>query len=330
MKSNQRMRILLIKPSSMGDVIHALPVVSAIHRHHPDAEIRWLLQPAWRMLLGGNPAISETVLFPRDKFRGLYGWLGALAWLRILGDWKPDMAIDLQGLLRSALIARISGAPKVIGLSDAREGAALLHGESVKVNRHDHAVRRYLALLGHLEIPQPVAPEFVLPEGHLPAVFNATSPYVVLHPYARGEGKSLDEGMIHAFLRGVTAHPGYRVIIVGRGKPIDDLPKNVEDWSNRTDLLELIGILRASSFSVSSDSGPMHLAVALNPSKTLAIHLWSDPLKVGPFFASSFVWKNGKTSTVSGLDESWRGIGRPPTQLEMEALGHFAVAESIS
>ena len=330
MKSTRRMRILLIKPSSMGDVIHALPVVSAIHRHYPDTEIRWLLQPAWRMLVEGNPAISETVLFPRDKFHGPSGWLRAISWLRILGDWKPDMTIDLQGLLRSALFARISGAPRVIGLSDAREGSTLLHGERVKVNRHDHAVTRYLGVLDHLGIPQPQAPEFALPESHLPAGFDTTSPYVVLHPYARGNGKSLDEGMIRAFIRGVTAQSEYRVIIVGRGKPITDFPQNVEDWSNRTDLLELIGILRASSFTVSSDSGPMHLAVALNSSKTLAIHLWSDPLKVGPFFGSSFVWKNGKTSPVSGLDDSWRGIGRPPTHHEMKALGQFAVAKGMN
>ena len=100
-----------------------------------------------------------------------------------------------------------------------------------------------------------------------------------------------------------------------------DLPGNVEDRTNRTDLLELIGLLRGASFIVSSDSGPMHLAAALHPSRTLAIHLWSDPLKVGPCFPESLVWKGGRISRVADLEESWRRKGRTPSVPEMEDLG---------
>ena len=59
-------RILLVKPSSLGDVIHAIPVVSAIHRHWPETELRWLVHPAWRSLVEGHPGVSGTILFPRD------------------------------------------------------------------------------------------------------------------------------------------------------------------------------------------------------------------------------------------------------------------------
>ena len=166
---NTPRRILLVKPSSLGDVIHALPVVSAIHRHWPEAELRWLVQPAWRSLVETHPGVSGTVLFPREKFRGPAGWIRSLAWLRTLGDWKPDLAIDLQGLLRSALFARFSGAPRIIGLSDAREGARLLHGERVAVSAGDHAVHRYLSVLDVLGIPRPDRAEFELPQGKLPA-----------------------------------------------------------------------------------------------------------------------------------------------------------------
>jgi ADP-heptose:LPS heptosyltransferase len=330
-------RILLVKPSSLGDVIHAIPVVSAIHRHWPEAELRWLVHPAWRSLIEGHPGVSETILFPRDKFRGPAGWLRSLAWLQILRDWTPDLAIDLQGLLRSALFSRISGASKVVGLSDAREGARLLHGERVAVGRDDHAVSRYLSVLDHLGVPRPKEPEFILPEGRLPAGFDASTPYVVIHPYARGEGKSLSEVGIRAVIRGVTSHAAtmltlpqsLRVIIVGRGEALGDLPPQVEDWSNRTDLLELIAILRGASFIISSDSGPMHLAAALHPSRTLAIHLWSDPLKVGPCFPESLVWKNGRLSKVADLDDSCRGEGRAPTEVEMEELGSMAASKSM-
>lgn len=320
---NPPRRILLVKPSSLGDVIHAIPVVSAIHAHWPDTEIRWLILPAWRSLIEGHPGVSETILFPRDKFRGPSGWLRSLAWLGTLRDWKPDLAIDLQGLFRSALFSRISGSSRVVGLSDAREGARFLHGEHVAVNRNAHAVERYLAVLGHLGIPHPGKPEFLLPMGRLPSGFKTADPYLVLHPFARGGGKSLDEGMVRAFARGAE---GYRVVVVGRGDFPRDPTPNLKDWTNRTDLLELTAILRGASFIVSSDSGPMHLAAALHPSRTLAVHLWSDPLKVGPCFPESLVWKNGRIAQVAGLDDAFRDEGRPPTESEMEELGRKAAA----
>ena len=319
-------RILLVKPSSLGDVIHAFPVVSAIHCHWPEAELRWLIHPAWRSLVEHHPGISGTVLFPREKFRGLGGWIRSLAWLKTLSDWKPDLAIDLQGLLRSALFARLSGAPRVVGLSDAREGARLLHGERAIVNRADHAVSRYLSVLDLLGITRPARPAFELPEGRLPEGFSSEQPYVVMHPYSRGEGKSLTPEMIRAFATGASP---LRVVIVGRGDSGNKWPQNVEDWSNRTDLLELTAILRGASFIVSSDSGPMHLAAALHPERTLAIHLWSDPLKVGPCFPESLVWKNGRISRVAELDDSWRAEGRAPSAIEMEELGRLAVAKSM-
>ena len=325
-------RILLVKPSSLGDVIHALPVVSAIHRHWPEAELRWLIHPAWRSLVEHHPGVSGTLLFPREKFRGPGGWIRSLAWLKILSDWKPDLAIDLQGLLRSALFARLSGSPRVVGLSDAREGARLLHGERAIVNRADHAVNRYLSVLDLLGITRPARPEFELPEGRLPEGFSPEQPYVVMHPYSRGEGKSLTPEMIRAFATGASP---LRVVIVGRGYlgAIQvEWPGNIEDWSNRTDLLELTAILRRASFVVSSDSGPMHFAAALHPERTLAIHLWSDPLKVGPCFPESLVWKNGRISRVAELDDSWRAEGRAPSAIEMEELGQLgrlAAAKSM-
>ena len=317
-------RILLVKPSSLGDVIHALPVVSALHARWPEAELRWLIHPAWRSLVEGHPGVSGTILFPRDKFRGPSGWVRSMAWMGVLRDWKPDLAIDLQGLFRSALFARISGAGRVVGLSDAREGACLLHGERARVNINEHAVKRCLAVLDVLGIPRPEAPDFELPQGELPPGFATTQPYLVIHPYARGEGKNLHAGHVHAFLRGVA---GMRVVIVGRGEGIRGLPSHAEDWSNRTDLPQLTAIMRGASFVVSTDSGPMHLAAALHPGRTLAVHLWSDPLKVGPCFQESLVWKNGRVARVGSLDDSWRAEGKSPSEDDMEEIARCAAGQ---
>ncbi len=310
-------RILLIKPSSMGDVIHALPVAAALHKAWPKAEIKWLIHPAFQELLEGHPGLGTPILFPREKFRGLAGWMRSLFWARTLRAWKPDLAIDLQGLLRSALMARCSGATRVVGLSDAREGATFFYSATANVNKKDHAVTRYLAVLDLLGIPAE-KPEFILPEGKLPEDFFLTQPFVVLHPYARGAGKNLTQAQVSAFARALEDVP---VMLVGRGEQMGDLPTNVIDWSGRTTLLELIGILRRAAFIVSSDSGPMHLAVALQPTKTVAIHRWSDPLRVGPWAKKSWVWKNGNLLRVEEITEEYRAPGRTPILEEMYEIG---------
>lgn len=339
---NPPRRILLIKPSSMGDVIHALPVAAAIHEAWPSAEIRWLIHPAFQELLEGHPGLGAPILFPRENFRGVAGWIRSLFWARTLRAWKPDLAIDLQGLLRSGLMARCSGARCVVGLSDGREGASFFYSEAAKVNKKDHAVKRYLAVLDLLGIPAK-KPEFILPQGKLPENFSCaecslhsktsenrflqpstnhqpstTNRFVVLHPYARGAGKNLTQAQVSAF---ASALEGVPVVLVGRGERMHDLPANVIDWSGRTTLLELIGILRRASFIVSSDSGPMHLAAALQPAKTVAIHRWSDPLRVGPWAKESLVWKNGKMGHVNELTEEFRAPGKTPTLEEMREIG---------
>lgn len=310
-------RILLVKPSSMGDIIHALPVVAALHEVWPAAEIRWLINPAFQELINQHPGLGVPIFFPREKFRGMIGWIRSLFWARTLRLWKPDLVIDLQGLLRSALMARCAGANRVIGLSDAREGASFFYAAKAMVSKKEHAVTRYLAVLDLLGIAEP-SPQFILPEGELPVGFSMTEPFVVLHPYARGEGKSLSEEQVVAFCEALKEMP---VILVGQGKKMASLPANVTDWSGRTTLLELIGILRKAAFIVSSDSGPMHLAAALQPCKTLAIHRWSDPLRVGPWSKKSFVWKNGKLLPVAELTETDRAPGRAPSLEEMKEIG---------
>lgn len=310
-------RILLIKPSSMGDVIHALPVVAALHEAWPHAEIRWLIQPAWRDLVEGHPGVTQTISFPRESFRGLKGWLRSLLWARTLREWHPDIAIDLQGLLRSALMARCSGADKIVGLSNAREGASLFYSAVAKVNKKDHAVNQLLAILDIMGIPKPKVPQFILPQGTLPAGFLVPQSFVVLHPYARGSGKELTQEQVIAFAESLNNIP---VVLVGKGKTMSGLPGNVLDWSNRTTLLELIAIFRQASFIVSSDSGPMHLAAALQPAKTLAIHRWSDPLRVGPWFEESWVWKHRMMKKRKELSEEDRVSGVTPTLEEMKMI----------
>ena len=115
--------ILVIKPSSFGDVVHAIPAVAALKIAWPNAHLTWVINPEWAPLLCENPYVDEVLFFPRHEFRGWNGWIKFLAWCQaVVAPRKPDLALDLQGLFRSAWIGRSSGA-NLVGMSDAREGA---------------------------------------------------------------------------------------------------------------------------------------------------------------------------------------------------------------
>ena len=281
-------RILVLKPSSLGDIVHTLPAVAALRAKFPAAHISWTVNPEWAPLLEGNPHLNDTLIFPRADFRGPRGWLRFACWRRALKkQTPPDLILDLQGLLRTALVARAFRGVPVYGLSDAREGAHLAQTRTIPVDPKAHAVERYLALAAATGGTLAGPPEFTLPEGDRPTEKIPAGPFIVLHPFSRGRGKSLSPEAVAAFSR-TADHP---VVLVGRSdEKLSDLPPNVTNLLNKTSLTELLWLLRHAAFVVSVDSGPMHLAAAATD-RLLAIHTWSDPCLVGPYRPAAHVWK---------------------------------------
>jgi lipopolysaccharide heptosyltransferase I len=297
---NQPREILIVKPSSLGDIVHTLPAVVLIKQRWPSAKLRWLVNAEWAPLLEGSPHVDEILIFPRRDFRGARGSLRIAPWARSLRDRvDADLVLDFQGLLRSALIAKLcrGAGGRIVGLSDAREGARFFYDQRVDVSDCAHAVDRYLALVRALGIVVPETLCWPLPEGVPPAGFDATERFVVLHPFSRGRGKSLSVPDVEALCRALAPR---RVVIVGQSKePVTQIP-NVIDLLNRTTLLELIWLLRRSVFVVSVDSGPMHIAAALG-TPLVSIHTWSNPAKVGPYNRNAWVWKDGALAQVLDL-----------------------------
>ena len=281
-------RLLVLKPSSLGDIVHTLPAVAALRAKFPDAHLTWMVNPEWAPLLEGNPHLNETLIFPRADFRGLPGWLRFGRWRRALKHQPPpDLILDFQGLLRTALVARAFRGVPVIGLSDAREGARFVQTKTIPVDPKAHAVERYLALAAATGATLAGPPEFALPEGDRPSESIPAEPFIVFHPFSRGRGKSLAPESVTAFCRAVD----FPIVLVGRTDlEVPDLPPNVTNLLNRTSLTELLWLLRHAAFVVSVDSGPMHLAAAVTD-KLLAIHTWSDPCQVGPYRPGAHVWK---------------------------------------
>ena len=299
-------QILVVKPSSLGDVVHTLPAVALVKHRWPDARLSWIVNPEWAPLLEGNPYVDEVVIFPRQQLRGLRGALRVPGWARELGRRTPvDLALDFQCLLRSALIARCCRKPggRIIGLSDGREGAKFFYDEIVDVRGKDHAVDRYLALVESLGIPVDHGTlEWPLPQGPRP---DAEFPdrFVLLHPFSRGEGKSLTVEQVREFCVAMNPYP---VVLAGRSDESVRPAENLVDLLNRTTLAELIWLIRHAAYVVSVDSGPMHIAAALT-SRLVSIHTWSDPLKVGPYGGAASVFKDGEIRTMRAVRAGEQG-----------------------
>jgi ADP-heptose:LPS heptosyltransferase len=289
-----------------------------LHRAWPDARLSWVIDPRWEPVLAENPAIAARVPFDRARYRGPAGLLRAAHWLSSLRPLQPDLAIDLQCLLRSALIAKAARSRRIVGLSDAREGAGAFYDQAAAVTATQHAVDRYLAVLPVLGIPIPERPEFFLGEGE-PFPEPLPDDFLLLHPYARGAGKSLDAEAIRGLCERLASRP---VVLVGVGQPPASLPKNVIDLTGRTTLGQLIGLLRRARAVISVDSGPMHLAAAVG-APLLSIHTWSDPRRVGPYSKAAWVWQGGELhrQRLGGeiLPE------RPITARDLDAMAAWAL-----
>ena len=332
--------VLIVKPSSLGDVVHTLPALARLRAALPAATpIDWVVNPEWEPILNGHPALRSTRLFPRGDFRGIAGMARFVRWLRRAPSaWGADTALDFQGLLRSALVARAARPRRILGLADAREGATAFYHRTVPHAGATHAVERYLRLadaflaealpgsqlseahasrgLARSQVTRGTdAPvEWQLPPGDPTNTQPPDSPFVVLHPFSRGEGKSLTPDLITEFCRNVAPRP---VVLVGKSDlPLPAWPANVVDFLNQTTLLQLIWLLRRAAFVVSVDSGPMHLAAALTD-RLIGLHTWTDPRKVGPYRDAAQVWKAGSLVRMDELvtkpDEWFHSEERPDT-----------------
>lgn len=297
--------ILVVKPSSLGDVLHTLPVVALIKAHWPSSRLRWLIHADWAPLLEGNPDIDEVVIFPREDFRGLRGWTRVLPWITSLRpSVRSDVVLDFQGLLRSALMARFFRGRTVLGLSDAREGARFFYDTVADVSSKVHAVDRYLTLATALGIDIQRPLEWRLPSGVKPPGFVPEQAFVLLHPFSRGVGKSLSAADVQTLCEALAPT---RIVLVGRTEMRIPRADNVIDLINSTSLAELIWLIRHAAFVVSVDSGPMHIAAALTD-RLIAIHTWTDPRRVGPYQPKAWVWQQGVLCRVADLDRPAQGL----------------------
>jgi heptosyltransferase I len=279
--------VLVVKPSSLGDIVHTLPAVHFLKLSFPRANISWIVNTEWAPLLEENADVNAVIPFPRKEFRGPVGLLKFLRWCRGLSDLEPDLVLDFQGLFRSAWISRSAKGRSVLGLSDSREGSRFWYERRALVLSSQHSVDRYLALarLAGADTSGPI--QFPLPPGKAIPSLELADRFVLLHPFARGSGKSLTAEEIFELTHLLVPIP---VVVVGSSSIRFAMDQNGISLVNRTDIPELIWLLRRSAFIVSVDSGPMHIGAAITPD-LLSIHTWSEPGSVGPYNPDAWVWK---------------------------------------
>ncbi len=311
-------RILLIKPTALGDVVHTIPTLVELRRRYPAAQIDWLVTPENAELVQHHPALSGVVLFDRRAFRkGLRAWTELPALLKTLRTARYDLAIDLHGQLRSAAFALATGAPVRIGFdrpvrrragiaghrtptrgwAGAREGAWLAYTHRIPIPTLEvHAIDRYLWLGDLLGLhawssranAPPRAPRRIERAGQLLHECGiGEAPFALISPSTLWETKHWRADGFAEVARALSAE-GLAVVLVG-GPGDRELSRRVQaacpqarDLTGQTSLGELAALVRRARICVSNDSGVAHLAVAAGV-PLAAIYGPTNPVTVGPY-----------------------------------------------
>ncbi|TAN42957.1 MAG: lipopolysaccharide heptosyltransferase I [Nitrospirae bacterium] len=285
-------KILIIKPSSLGDIVHSLPFLDVMKTCFPQAKIHWVVAKGLEDLLECHPMIDRLWVINKDRwknarmlpqtvkeFKTLYGGLRKEAY---------DIAIDLQGLLRSGLLIKATNARFRIGFREAKEGSALFYTHKITGGQDIHAVDRYLKIAAALgcvseEVRFPMT--LVKETENVSGIKSSFPEYAVLVPGARkvaNRWPAEKYGHLAAML------PVKSLIVGSRADAA--IANEIAGLSNgraislagKTDIREMISVIRGARYVVSNDTGPMHIAAAFGI-PVVAIFGPANPARTGPY-----------------------------------------------
>ncbi len=274
-------RILIVRLGAMGDILHTMPAVAALRAAQPNAEIAWVLEPRWFPLLECANVVHH--LLPLDRRDALSIWT-AQRWLK---RWRPDVAIDFQGLMKSALVARCSTAPRRVGFAGGlREEAAGIFYTDAIATTATHVVDRNCDLVG---LPAAMPP---LPQGH-PDGALPPGPFVLAAPLAGWNSKQWPMeryAELAALLR-----DRHAITLVLNVAPNQATPEGV--FRHESSIAGLIDATRRAQAVLGLDSGPLHLAAALGK-PGVALFGPTDPARNGPYRAPITVLRQPNAETT--------------------------------
>lgn len=295
-------KILIIKPSSLGDVIHSLPFLSAVHNRFPHSEIHWVIAKGLEPLLAEHPMISRLWIIDKDRWKILRRLRQTAIEVKdifsALRNEKYDLAVDLQGLLRSGILIKSTLAPVRIGFSEAREGSTFLYTHKVAGGCDIHAVDRYLKIAFDLgcDISDPQFPMPAIDETeNVKTIKHELGRYAVIIPGARKEANKWPAERY----ADLAAKLKKNFLVVG-SRADEELGRKIESCSGgfarsiagQTNLIELCSIIKDADYVVSNDTGPMHIAAAYGV-PVVAIFGPANPARTGPYGSGHVVVQSG-------------------------------------
>lgn len=294
------MKVFILKPSSLGDVVQALPVLRLIKLQHPESEVYWWLDQGLIPLLEGDPDLAGIIPFNRRRWASPWHWDEIWRSVREIRAHQFDWVIDLQSLLRSGAMAWIAGGAFTVGLDDPREGARGFYDVAVPRRSHGtHAVDWYLDVLPALGVPfrrdftwlpeRPAISEVLREKWH-----PEGARWIALLPGARWSNKRWPAEYFAATAQEIArSFPDVRFAILGGAgdRPMGEtiasaVPDRALDLTGRTTLAEMIEWTRQCSAMVTNDTGPMHVAAALGK-PVVGIFGPTDPRRTGPYGQTS-------------------------------------------
>jgi len=268
--------VLILRLGAMGDVLHALPAVEMLRRSFPDLTIHWLVKPHWMPLLTGNPHIDQLIPYRRDSFRRLTELRSSLR------SERYDIAIDLQGLIQSAVLAILSGAQHRIGYGRhaVRERLATYMYQTQVEPVARHIAERHMEVVEALGAKRSQV-ECWLPEGEEEGSLP-DGPFVLACPFAGWTSKQWPLEYYEELAAMLKQEWGMPLIlnIMEKEKPRVDSLRGV--LAHCSSIRGLIHITRKATAVVGLDSGPLHLAAALDR-PGVALFGPTDPMRNGPY-----------------------------------------------
>ena len=290
------MKILILKPSSLGDVIQALPVLRLVKCHLPASEIFWWIDSNLAPLIENDPDLAGIVRFERKRWASPRHWPEMLRSLRWMRAQNFDWVIDLQCLLRSGTFAWLANGKFLIGLDEVREGARGFYDLAVRrASFHTHAVDWYLAVLPPLGVPVHNNFQWLPERSKIAAAVKSKwqstgTRWITIQPGARWANKRWPvqnfAELVH-LLAG--KFPAARFAILGNDddKPLGEAisraePAHCLNLCGRTSLPEMVEWLRLSELMITNDTGPMHVAAALG-TPLVALFGPTEPRRTGPY-----------------------------------------------
>jgi heptosyltransferase-1 len=272
--------ILIVRLGAMGDMIHALPGAASLKHSFPEARITWVVEPPWVPLLEGNGFVDRIVVFQRDAPR---------SWQRTKKELRAehyDLAVDFQGLTKSALIAHLARPERIAGFGSrvVRERPAGLFYSTRVQSGAVHVVDQALDLAagaGATNLVRVFPLPAGAPEGRLP-----DGPFALASPLA---GWASKQWPLEYYERLAALLRKFDLPLVLNGAP-GTVPAVAGTLAHESGIPGLIDATRRAAIVIGVDSGPLHLAAALNKSG-VAIFGPTDPVRNGPYGGDFHVFR---------------------------------------